>query len=120
MAKKTIGDCIGDARTILQDKSTPYRYTDDELYSAFNNGLNELKRLRPDAFVGSYGTDLTIYTSSDSATELPVAMIFFQPLVYFVTGFAELRDDEFAVEGRAAILLRSFSAQLTSVAGAMR
>ena len=117
MAKKTIGDCIGEARVLLQDNYTPYRYSDDELIDAFNNALYEIKRLRPDAYLGGYGTDLTIYTTADTATEVPFPAIFFQPTVLYITGYAELRDDEFTIDQRAAILLRSFAGQLVAQGG---
>jgi hypothetical protein len=117
MAKKTIGDCLGEVRVLLQDTYTPYRYSDEELIAIFNNALHELKRLRPDLYVGSFGTDITIYTTSDTALEVPFAAIAFQAVVLYITGFAELRDDEFTVDQRAGTLLRAFTGQLTGQGG---
>jgi len=119
MAKKTIGDCVSEARVILQDTVTPYRYSDDELLSYFNNALYELKRLRPDLYIGSFGSDLLIYTTSDLSTEVPFASIAFQPVLLYMAGFAELRDDEFTVDQRAGTLLRAFTGQLTGRGGAV-
>jgi hypothetical protein len=118
VAKKTLGDCIGDARAILQDtESGSYRYSDDELVSLFNNALYELKRVRPDLYIGGYGSDLTTYTPSDFSTAVPFSMLVFQPVVLFIAGMAELRDDEFTVDNRAGILLRAFTTQLSLPGG---
>lgn len=117
MAKKTLGDCIDEARTILQDKVEPYRYSDAELASIFTNACYEIKRLRPDAYIGGYGVDLTIYTDGDLALEVPFPSTMFQPVVLFMAGFAELRDDEFTVDNRAGTLLRSFAGQLVAQGG---
>lgn len=118
MAKKTIGDCVSEVRSLLQDTVDPYRYPTADLYALFTNATYEIKRLRPDFYIGAYGQDLPIYTESDSATEVPFAMICFQPVVHFITGTAELRDDEFTVDNRAGVLLQAFTRQLTATLSA--
>jgi hypothetical protein len=116
MAKRTINDVIDQARIILQDKVTPYRYSDEELVSFFNNALYELKRLRPDAWLGSLGKDLDLYApiATDLAKEVPFSSIFFQPVVAYVAGYAELRDDEFVVDNRAGLLMSSFTRAISA------
>tara|TARA_R110000772_G_scaffold51809_5_gene118880 strand:+ start:6222 stop:6482 length:261 start_codon:yes stop_codon:yes gene_type:complete len=79
----------------------------------FNTAMLELKRIRPDAWLGSYDTDLTIYTTADVALEMPVGAFYFFPVVYFLAGASELRDDEYTADGRAASLLTAFSRQVT-------
>ena len=112
MAKRTIADVFDQVRYMLQDRVVPYRYPDADLIDHFNSSLYELKRVRPDAYIGAYGVDLSLYTTADMAVEVPFSSIFFQPVVLFVTGYAELRDDEFAVDGRAVGLIGAFSAML--------
>jgi hypothetical protein len=113
MAKRTISDCIGRARALLQDTlENAHRYSDADLLAYFNDALYELKRIRPDAWIGQYGEDLTLYASSDLTTEVPFPSTYFAPVVYYIVGMAELRDDEFAVDGRAATLLSTFERQL--------
>ena len=100
---------------MLQDtESGRYRYTDAELIEDFNNAIAECKRLRPDLFV--YKEALPYYSTSELSEDFPVTSIYFQAVVYFVVGNAELRDDEFAVDGRAMSLLTSFTAKLRGAA----
>ena len=112
---KTVENAIDETRRILQDVAEPHRYTDDDLLAILNNGIYEFKRLRPDAWLGQLDTDLPQFTDdpADLATPLPFNTMFFAPLIYYMTGYAELSDDEYAVDGRAATLLRTFSNQLT-------
>ena len=111
---RTIGDIITEVRGILQDRDmSSLRYSDEDLYAAFNSSLDELKRLRPDAFFGSAYDPAVIYSVSDAGTVLPVSPQFFTPMVYFIAGYAELRDDQFTVDGRAAILLSKYGENLT-------
>jgi len=89
-----------------------------------NNGLYELKRLRPDIWLSSLTfpvTDLPRYVDDpvDLATALPFNTMFYQPLVLYVAGYAELRDDEFTQDARAATLLKSFAVQLSAPAAAI-
>jgi hypothetical protein len=46
----TPSDAIEEARRILQDAATPYRYSDVELLSFFNQTLKRMVVLRPDLF----------------------------------------------------------------------
>jgi len=46
---------ILDVRTILLDKTPPYRYSDNSLLVAFNTAMLEARRLRPDMFVYKFG-----------------------------------------------------------------
>jgi hypothetical protein len=117
MSKRTIGDAISEARVILQDKIAPYRYTDSELISIFNNALYEMKRLRPDAWLGSYGKEITLYNETQFALQIPFPSILFQATVFFIVGYAELRDDEFSADSRAIALLGAFGKQIASQSG---
>ena len=113
---RTIDDAILQARQILQDISSPHRYPDSELVSYLNSALGEIRRVRPDVFF-PYTTPAPFYsdTSLGMSTEFPLEDIYFQPVVYFIAGTAELRDDEFAVDSRAATLLRKFETSLLGV-----
>ena len=117
MAKRTISELLSQVRYILQDTvATSYRYPDADLLAHFNSAIYELKRLRPDVWLGLYGEDLPMYSTAYdlTTTEIPFPSIFFQPVVLFVAGYAELRDDEFTVDNRAVGLVRSFSQQISA------
>ncbi len=50
-ALDTVTDYISDARTLLQDTISPYRYDDPSMLVAFNVTLLEVRRVRADLFV---------------------------------------------------------------------
>jgi hypothetical protein len=52
MSHLLVSDVLAQARELLQDKVTPYRYSDDGLFYAINEAIFEARRLRPDLFVG--------------------------------------------------------------------
>ena len=52
-------------------------------------------------------------TPIDLAASIPVNPVFYQQLIYFISGYAEIRDDEYAVDSRASLLLRAFGGNLT-------
>lgn len=112
---KTVEQLVRDTRRILQDEVLPYRNSQNDLLSHLNNGLYELKRLRPDAWLTYFGKPLPEYTDSpaDLATVIPINPVFFQGLVYWMAGYTELQDDEYSVDGRAALLIKAFGADLT-------
>lgn len=113
MATKTVGDVLSDARAILQDTSSEvYRYSTTDLVSYLNSALLEAKRLRPDLFTSYIGADAPSFTESDTAEDFPIDEMYFSPVVFYVVGFAELRDDEFTVDARAATLMNQFTAKL--------
>ena len=108
---KTYVNLIDEAREILQDTQEPYRYSDAILLNVLNRGLQETARIRPDAFWDTFATDdivvpeITVPTLSDT---FPLPMQFFLPIVSFVVAWAEVLDDEFTVDGRAATLISQF------------
>jgi hypothetical protein len=106
MAHLLVSDVLTQAREILQDKVTPYRYTDDTLLASVNEAMFEALRLRPDLFIGRLRTSLTrVGTGTD---EFPLPDILFTPVINFVVGRAEIRDDEFTNDRRAALLQAAF------------
>lgn len=112
---KTIDDALVDARVILNDTAGD-RYTDAQLISDLNNALSTTKSIRPDAFI--LGEVLPEFTVADLnlSTDFPMPEIFYQSFVYYLAGNAELRDDEFAVDGRAMTLLATYRRNLTGTA----
>ncbi len=138
MAKKTYQDLLTEARALLQDTdSESYRYSDVVLLAKLNRGMNELGRLRPDAFWERFNEDDILIpevvavdvdpdTDPDEIDEtedgeVPVTgevdfpMQFYSSLVYFVTASAEILDDEFTTDGRASMLMAQFKSQVVSV-----
>lgn len=95
----------------MQDTVAPYRYSDDSLVGIVNECMFEARRVRPDLFMGKLRTDLTLVASASDA--LPLSQQFFGPMLNFVVGRAEMRDDEFTNDKRATTLYGAFYAAMT-------
>lgn len=104
----TLQDVIDEARVILQD-SAKTRYTDADLTKICNYAIFEAYRIRPDlnfANIGSAPSALLI----GGTFPLPPQ---YEPVVSnYIAGRAEIRDDEYSVDGRAAALIGMFKASL--------
>lgn len=116
---KTYANAITEARQILQDTDTDgYRYSDEILLNKLNRGLQELARIRPDAFWTTFVTDdivvpeLTDVTLTDTFAP---PMQFFSPIVSFIVAWAEVLDDEFTADSRAGMLLAQFKQQVIAL-----
>lgn len=120
---KTYQDVITESRVILSDTdSDSYRYSETNLIAILNRALQAIARVRPDACYDLYtanslevpelvesspGSGQTIYTAN-----FGLEMQFFNPLLSYVIGVAELIDDEYTEDGRAMMLLQSFKAEV--------
>lgn len=92
---------INEARAILQDTdaASGYRYSDADLLGYVRDGVNAARALRPDIFIGQYAAAIPdTYQLTDT---FPLPMFYYTPMCQYIAGRAELRDDEFAVDGRA-------------------
>lgn len=105
---RTIGDVVVGARVILQDLLEPYRYTDSELIKHACGAAQRALQLRPDLFANPFAAP-GAYTAT---TAFPVDERYFDEFTVYVAGFAELRDDRFTQDSRAAILLARFDSSL--------
>lgn len=136
---KTYADIISESRDLLQDSRVPYRYTAETLLAALNRAMQELGRIRPDAFWDRFDTDTsdiivpevvdTDPDPDDDTEEVDVVEdgevaltddIDFSPqflsaLVYYVVASAEIRDDEYTDDGRASMLMAQFKQQIVSL-----
>ena len=105
---------ILDARTILLDRTPPYRYSDESLLMAFNTALLEARRLRADMFVYKFGDRMPSY-GAVSGEFVPVEFQLRLPLVYGTVAHAMLRDEEDVPTDRANAFLAKFQNMLTNV-----
>lgn len=104
----TIQDVVDEARVTLQDAAKT-RYSDAQLLRNANAALAEALRLRPDLFFSSLSAPLATYALVDT---FPLPAQYLDPVQTFVAGRAELRDDEYAVDGRAAALVSMYKSSL--------
>lgn len=123
---KTIDDAINEARLIINDARVPFRYADTSMISHLNTALAEVYRYRPDAYIGNFTTatlgsnSVTAYATSDLGLNVAFPLdnrIFFSAVVAYIAGRAELSDDEFTDNSRAAIMLAAFRQNLIGQGG---
>jgi hypothetical protein len=116
MAQRTFGTLIAEARTLLQDKvqADGYRYSDDEMFEAINGALSEARVKRPDVFLDmGLRNPLPFYTAEDDMnTAFPFDISLYNPMLYYLVGRSELREDTFSDNGRATVLMNKFVSQL--------
>ena len=117
-AFNTLGDIVGQIRTLLQDTDTlggEYRYSDDSIVTSINMGLIEMFRMRPDIFLG-LNFQLPVYTVATPDAPLQIEQQFVPSLVYYAVGMVQLRDDEGTQDERSSLLLAKFTSTLVSLA----
>lgn len=115
---KSYQNAIDEAREILQDTETEYRYPDTTLLNILNRALQEIGRIRPDAFWSTFATDDIVIpeiTSGTLTNTFALPMQFFLPVVSFIVAWTEVLDDEFTQDGRAGMLLTQFKQQVLSL-----
>lgn len=125
---RTIGGLIAEARAILQDtletaassptQSQPgYRYSDADMMAAFNGAMSEARAKRPDLFLAiGLRTPLPVYAvPGDMGTAFPLDTSVYDAFLYYLCGRAELREDTFANDSRATVMMNKFVSQLLQV-----
>lgn len=112
MALDTVAEYISLARTLLMDESdSPHRYSDASLVLALNLAIMETKKIRPDLLIGKTIPNFTAVNSD------PVDMdvMYRIPLVYYIIGHAQMRDEEGNQDQRAAGFLGLFRSQMGGI-----
>lgn len=113
----TYADLISEARDFTQDAVAPFRNEDEFYVKHVNRGLQEIGRMRPDAFYELFdANNLNVPVVAETPTgtqvalteEFQIDMMFYAPLLAYLIGISEVQDDEFTDEGRAAMLLQQF------------
>lgn len=106
-------DYITDARTLLQDKVSQYRYDDQSLLIALNITLLEARRLRADLFVFNLATNgqTQAFTVVDN-TYVAIEPQFRLAILHGLCGHALERDQEDVQDVRATTFLGMFNAGL--------
>jgi hypothetical protein len=109
-ALDTVAKFITQARVLLQDGTEPYRYSDEEMIQSLNLAVLEARRLRSDLFLA---LDFVpqVYTASGNATT-DIDAQYRPAFLYFMVGYAQLRDEEQNQDQRAGALITKFATQL--------
>lgn len=103
-------DLINQVRTLLQDTdnlSGEYRYSTDSIVMNLNQGMLELYRMRPDAFMANNWIvpQFSVFTLG---APLVIEQQLVPALVYYVVGLTQARDDEQNQDTRAFGILKMF------------
>lgn len=110
-ALAVVSDYIDDTRVLLQDLVSPYRYSDAQLAIALSVTMLEVRRLRPDLFLGDGTTtllsDIPSYTVSDS-TAVSIEPAFRTGVLYGMCAHALMRDQEDQPEKSAKDYMDNF------------
>lgn len=114
---RTLGEYITAARTLVQDQRVPYRYPNADLALYVSEAVSEARRIRPDLFFGASRATIPAYTGTNLALVVPMPDNYFAPVVNYVAGRAEMRDDTFSVDGRAMTLVTAYGVALTAGKG---
>lgn len=125
-AAYTWEDVILHSRELLSDSLTPFRFSDLQITKTLNRGLQDIGRIRPDAFFTAYTTQELnipeiIISGIPTGTQIiwtdaiNIERQFFSALVNYVVAVTELTDDEFTIDGRAVALLNQFHTALAGV-----
>jgi hypothetical protein len=109
---ETVYDYVTEARTLLQDSVSPYRYDDDSLLAAFNVTLLSARGMRPDLFIFHHHAQVPHF-SEVASDRVHIEPQFRLALLYGLVGHAILRDQEDVQDARAATYMQDFRAMLT-------
>ena len=105
----TVGNYLSEARILLQDTISPYRYDDNSLLASINISLMESRRLRPDLFVyNDYDGQVQAFTVNDD-TYVDMEPQFRLALLHGLCGHALERDQEDVQDSRASAFLGMFT-----------
>jgi hypothetical protein len=118
---------IGEAREVLGDTTVDCRrFPDATLVNILNRGLNELNRIRPDAWYEYYGqytdnvpeiTDnfITVSEQVNWKADFQPDNRFYPALVYYVAGVANIVEDERIATGTVERFLLQFQTLVLNI-----
>jgi hypothetical protein len=112
-ALQLVSDYLTDARVLLQDQISPFRYPDSDLVVALNVALQDARRIRPDIFLsGSLRHDVLrfigIYSSTNETQAVNIEESFRPTVLLGMVAHALARDQEDTQDARAAMFRQYF------------
>lgn len=101
-----VSHLVGHVRDMLQDADKD-RYTDERLIQALNLGVLQVRRKRPDYFIGTYHVATELYVTMTEQVSLPDDVLL--AVIDYAIGWVEMAEDEYSTDGRAVAMLKQFS-----------
>lgn len=124
----TVADYVAEARQMLQDEvGPPFRYDDNSLVTALNAAMYEISRVRPDILVDAkYRTRLKrvrllddnipeVFTPGGFSEIVPIPPPYKMAVVFYVSGYPQLRDTQDTTDARAAGFMGMFTKAMLSI-----
>lgn len=115
---QSVGDFLDQVRILLQDvdnsPSSGYRYSTDSIILCLNQGMIDLYRMRPDIFIDRQFI-VPQFNTGSLADDLGIELQYVSPLVFYVVGLVQARDDEQTQDARAAAFLQTFKGAVLTV-----
>lgn len=115
---QVVGDIIDQVRTLLQDtdaSSGQYRYSTDSIVTNLNQSMGDLYRLRPDLFL-EMGFQIPSFSVNSLTDPIGIEQQYLSPLIFYVVGLTQARDDEQTQDARADAFLQTFTKQILTAA----
>jgi hypothetical protein len=97
---EVVDDYIAEARKLLQDTVSPYRYSDADLVLGLNLALIEGRRVRPDLFLSDFDSVVQSFTSM-AGQQVSMEYQFRLAFVYGIASYVMRRDQEDIVDARS-------------------
>lgn len=116
---KTYQNLVFESREMLQDTDAQDpRYADSTLLNILNRGLQDLGRIRPDIAYTLFNANSLnvpeVVVSGAGAGQVNwddpfgLEMQFYPTMLSYLVGVAEITDDEYTEDGRAALFMQAF------------
>lgn len=100
----TVQQVVDHARIPLNDVDKA-RYSDATLLTYFNDAILLVRKMRTDLFLGRW---LTLPSNLALTDTFPIDEMYYPLVADYITGRAEVIEDEYVDNGRAAMLLQNF------------
>jgi hypothetical protein len=97
---RTVAEVLTSSDGTLNDVDR-VRYTESERIGFVVDALNTIKNMRPDLFIGQFGTPIGTLTL---VSPIPLDEQFFRPVVDFVIARCETKDEEHVVSARVTLM----------------
>lgn len=106
---KTVANYLTDARVLLLDEVSPYRYDDASLITALNVTLLEARRLRPDLFVYRYCGTVPSFSTTQTDNDVYIEEPFRLAILFGTVSHALARDQEDIQDSRSSSYMGMFN-----------
>lgn len=100
----TFDQIVSSVRNIINDVDG-VRWSDSDLLEYANESIIEIRRIRPDLFLGTYTQAVPVYIGSDS---FPIGREYEAFCKDYVVHRAHSREEEYINDGRALAFLGRF------------